>query len=160
MKNITAIVICRSTYQELTEYLFEDLSVETMAIGLYRLSETNDDCRILIRDIIRPGSSDYVERSSGAVGLQPDFLEACLQKCETTKSHLLDIHTHPHSDPVSFSFIDDREAHETKLPYMSRYVPGVSIAFMVFGSSPDLVQARIWDQDLGSWALVPKLIVI
>jgi hypothetical protein len=131
-----------------------------MAVGLYRLSASDQRVKLLVRDVIVPSDSDYLERSGCYVSLQPEFLEGCFRVSEDCRCSIVDIHTHPGSEVPSFSPVDDSEARDVKMPYMRQYVPEVDIAYMVFGCGPEAVQARIWDDNSRSWSLMPKILVI
>ena len=74
--------------------------------------------------------------------------------------HLLDIHTHPWSEKVSFSSIDDMEANNTKIPYLKHYVEGIKISFIVLGKSSDIAQARVWDIQSDKLVSIQKIVVL
>jgi hypothetical protein len=115
---------------------------------------------MLVQAIRIPKDSDYESRSSGFVSLKPEFMESNHRMCEHHNLNLLDIHTHPWSEQVNFSPIDDREALDTKIPYLIKYVPGVTIAFIVFGKSFEHASARYWDNTEKELSPIENLIII
>lgn len=107
-----------------------------------------------------PNDVDYHGRTSVRVAFTPEFTEAAFQQCENTGGHLLDIHTHPWSTDVEFSSIDDREARQTKVPYLTKYLPETMIGFVVFGQSSTIVRARFQDKAANSLLNIDRIIVI
>lgn len=156
----TAIHITNSMFRRLCEHLFETRSTERMATAFFHTSQSLSVLKLLVRKVRVPREQDYLRRDAGFVSLEPDYMEQCLQHCEEHRCSLLDIHTHPWSELVSFSAIDDREAREVKIPYMEKYLPETSIAFMVLGRNPEVVQARIWDRKVRELLLIPRIVVL
>ena len=154
------IVFKYKNWHKLTSYLFKDADNETAAYGLYKESTANSSQKLLVNEIIFPHNSDYLKRSSSMVAFEPKFTTDALQYCLNHNFHLLDIHTHPWAKKVNFSSIDDRAAINTKIPYLKRYVGGVKICFIVFGKSPDVVQARFWDKYSDKLISIPKIVII
>jgi hypothetical protein len=116
-----------------------------MAMAIIAKSVTTDRMKLLVREVRIPEENDYLDRSAGAVSLQPEFLESCFQACEEVNCHLLDIHTHPWSSIPQFSQIDDTEALDVKVPYLREWLPDTEIAFLLFGDKPDRIKGRLWN---------------
>jgi hypothetical protein len=133
-------------WRRLTDYLLERKDVESGAYGVFKISSCNDCIKFLVREILIPGNKDYCRRTSTAVALSPEFTEVAFQKCESGRCNVLDIHTHPWSDQVEFSGIDDREASIVKIPYLNKYLPRTKIAFIALGRFPGIARARYYDQ--------------
>lgn len=139
------IIFKYSDWETLTSSLYEDTSLESYAYGFYKRSTSRGTVKLLVIRVFIPKRSDYLARTSSLVSLKPEFTEKAFQICEKENLHLLDIHTHPWSESIQFSSIDDREALNTKIPYQIENVPGVQIAFMVIGKQSDIISARLWD---------------
>ncbi|MBI4057771.1 hypothetical protein HY405_00395 [Candidatus Microgenomates bacterium] len=138
------IIFRKSHWNKLTSNLAERTDVESGAYAVYKMSTFNNSQKFLVTKLIIPEEKDYLKRNAVGISFTPEFTENAFQSCEKTNGHLLDIHTHPWSDNVNFSPIDDREAKHTKIPYMAKYVPSTSIAFIVFGKVAEIAKARYW----------------
>lgn len=154
------IIFRQSDFENLKNELYEETDMESMAIGFYNYSGSTNKIRILVNAILTPQPSDYFDQASGRVSLRPEFMESCFRLCEERQSHLMDIHTHPWSKDVKFSPIDDSEGLNVKIPYMRQYVPKTEIGFMVFGNTPDQIQARIIRPKWKKWKYVDEIIII
>lgn len=140
--------------------MFQNLSIETGAYAVYKTSKSSNSCKFLVNEIILPNENDYYKRSPVVVAFSPKFTEQSIQKCEKFNGHLLDIHTHPWSDNVQFSSVDDNEAVNTKIPYFRQYVEDTQIAFIVFGCDENIVRARFWDKTLNKLSNIDRIVVI
>lgn len=160
MQKRISLIIKTSTYSDLSKHLFETKAAEAMAMAFFRISHCSDKTKLLVKEILIPTKGDYLDRSAGHVSLQPEFMEQCFQYCEDHCCHLLDIHTHPWSETVTFSGIDDQEALDKKVPYMERYVADTKIAFMVFGLNPFIIKARIWDKETRELQPITRIVIL
>ena len=154
------IIFRERDWQELESYLTKRNDVESGAYAVFKTSMSNSTKKLLVNHVIIPADKDYLKRSSASVAFTPDFTERAFQQCETTRGHLLDIHTHPWSGEVSFSSVDNHEAEHTKVPYMRKYLPEIMIAFIVFGKSPAIVRARFWDKTQNKLSEIDRIVVI
>ena len=154
------IIFKENDWQRLTEYLAKRKDLESGAYAVYKVSKSPQNLKLLINDLIIPEDSDYFARGPAIVAFKPGFSERAFRQCEVSKGHLLDIHTHPWSTRVSFSHIDDREALQTKIPYLKKYLPQIMIAFMVFGISQEIAKARFWEPGSGQPTYIGRIIII
>ncbi|MEZ5357188.1 MAG: hypothetical protein R3F48_00065 [Candidatus Zixiibacteriota bacterium] len=138
------IVFRKRDWENLTNYLLKNRSLETGAYALYRISQGIEFYKVLVEEVIIPEKLDFYRRSSHAVAFTPEFTEKTIQACEKRLCSLLDIHTHPWSKEVNFSTIDDTEALNTKIPYFHKFVNETGLAFIVFGENSRIVKARFW----------------
>ena len=146
----TEIVFRKKDWLTLTNYLSLDKINESGAIAFCKISTAKNFKRFLVNRIVLPEKKHYKKRSAGFIGFDPEFMEQCFKNCENSSFHLIDIHTHPFSNNVHFSSIDDREDGKIKGPYMDKYVPSVELLFMVHGSDLEDIDARIWDKNTHS----------
>lgn len=144
-------------WHKLGAFLLADCSLETMAMALFSTSVSASKRKLLVHRLILPTATDYATRSSAFVALSPAFIERCHAACESEQVHLLDIHTHPWSERVRFSSIDDREALDTKIPYMEQYLPKSESAFLVMGQETTIVEARLWDKNSQRLLPIPQI---
>ncbi len=124
------------------------------------MSTNPSTIKFLVNRILIPRNCDYYKRSAAAVAFTSRFTESAFQECEKINGHLTDIHTHPWSDRVQFSHFDDHEAENTKIPYMAKYLPETMLAFIVFGKSSNIAQARFWDEGSNRLLSINRIIVI
>lgn len=143
----TEIIFREKHWKELINYFSKDKLNESGAIAFCSLVNLNTLRRFLVNDLLFPNKNSYRRRSPGFVGFSPNFMEYCFQRCEKDNLHLIDIHTHPFSNSVSFSPIDDIEDSQRKGPYMNAYVPGVELLFMVHGANLADIDSRIWSRE-------------
>jgi hypothetical protein len=154
------IVIKEKDWKALRASLYQRRDIESGAYALFALSTSNSGCKLLVRRLLLPEDHDYLKRTPVCVAFKPSFTETALSLCEDTGLHLLDIHTHPWSEDVAFSSIDDREAKQTKIPYLHQYLPGTNVAFVVFGGNCERVQARMWDKDASDLDPLDRLVIV
>lgn len=157
-KKIT-VVIRRADFDKLISHLHETLDTESMAMGFFKVSESLTHQKLLVCETRIPKTTDYFERSPALVSLQPEFLEECFQFCEEAQCNILDVHTHPWSTAPSFSSIDDHQAAKVKIPYLREYVPGVSIAFLLFGSNSGQSRGRFWNEEDREFCDVARIVI-
>ena len=154
------IIFTTGDCNKLKNHLFAKLDIETGAYGVYKISRGDNSIKVLVNKILLPEDSDYHKRSSAHVAFSPKFTENAIVECENSSGHLLDIHTHPWSEQVSFSSVDDNEAVKTKIPYFAQYVRNTQVAFIVFGKNEDIIQARFWDMTINRLTPIDRIVVI
>ncbi len=159
MKKQNKIVFKKSDFSILIHYLQSRRDIELGAMAFYSISEGDDYLNHLVNGIIIPRDEDYHSHSAYEMSLKPKFMEKCYQLCEKFNTHLLDIHTHPWATTASFSSIDDNEAIK-KIDYMKQYVNNTKISFIVFGCSPQIVQARSWCGNNHTLNITDNIIVL
>lgn len=157
---MTQIVLTDKDWAELTQHLTSRSDVESGAYAIFKTSMSKNHQKILVTQTMIPRTKDYYKRTATSVAFKPEFTEKAFQICEATKGHLLDIHTHPWASVVNFSHIDDREAINTKVPYLLKYLPETMIAFIVLGRSPLIAKARFWDKSLNFLSSIDRIVVI
>ncbi len=160
MKQIRQIVFKEADWHRLTAYLTENPNAESGAYAVFRISGGARWQKYLVNTVLLPSDADYHKRTATAVAFTPEFTEAAFQTCERLQGNLLDIHTHPWADRVSFSAIDDHEALSKKVPYVTKYLTGLKLAFIVLGTLPEIARARIWDKAESRLVSIDRILVI
>src|SRR5574341_886342 len=122
------IIFRDSHWRQLSNYFTSRTDVESGVYATYKISSYYNSRRFLVNEIIIPQEKDYLRRSPAGVSFTPEFTEKAFQLCEKTNANLLDIHNQHWADSVHFRHIDDREAKNTKVPYMTKYVKNTNIA--------------------------------
>ena len=99
------IVFPDSRFAELRSQLLAD-SIETCAVALAQPIEISGGGRLLVTEIIRAFSPDYVERNDIRAVLTPEFLAPLFKRAALDRLSLVFFHTHPFEDIAAFSSID------------------------------------------------------
>jgi len=154
------IIVKKKDWLRLINSLYNRHDIESGVYAIFKTSSSINSKKLLVTQIIIPRDKDYHERSAARIAFTPEFTERAFKICETTRGHLLDIHTHPWSKEVNFSPVDDREVIKTKLPYMNKYLPETQIAFIVFGSNENIAKARFWDKEKNRLLDIDRIVVI
>jgi len=154
------IIFRKTDWEKLARHLMSRKDVESGSYAVYKTSILNSCQKLLVLRILIPEDKDYFVRTPVRVSFTPEFTEKAFRLCETSNGHLLDIHTHPWSSKVNFSLIDDGEARHTKVPYLTKYLPGTNIAFIVFGNTLEIAKARFWNNPVNALSGIDRIIVI
>lgn len=160
MNQRVQIYFRNSDWERLTAHLSRNPELESGAYAVFKKSSNPSTIRFLVNRIMIPDDSHYYKRTPGAVAFTASFTEGAFQLCEQSRGHLLDIHTHPWSEQVQFSGIDDHEAERTKIPYMAKYLPDTKIAFIVIGKTSNIVRARYWEKGRRCLHSISRIVVI
>lgn len=128
-------------YVQLTDHLFQDRSVERAAYALCRISESENETRLLVREIIPVTTEIEKETATEIVIGNRSFLKA-MKRADETKHVFLFIHSHPQG-ALSHSTKDDIEERKLfKLAYNRISTNGVHGSLVL--SDLDKPIGRIW----------------
>jgi len=132
-------------YDSLTEYLFKVPGIEQAAYALGRISRTENETRLLIREILPLIPEEIIEAASNHMIISSLSVSRALKKADQTKQCFIFIHSHPDSVPMH-SQQDDLE--EKKL-FSTAYtrIHSEEVHGSIIFSSPEMSIARIWLED-------------
>lgn len=132
-------------YQSIINHLFSGASSERAAYALCRLSKTDNENRILVREIIPVLNEDIEEASwSGMKIRNISFLRA-MKRAHQTKQSFMFIHSHP-SGFINHSQKDDEEESLLfKTAYQRIRIEALHSSLVI--SDPDKPVARVWLED-------------
>ena len=105
-------------YNELVQHLFTDTSVEHGAYALCKLSISDEETRLLVREIIPVVDEDIEEATAVSMKIRSRSFLRAMKAADETKQVFLFIHSHP-KNFLKHSGQDDSE--EKKL-FKTAYV--------------------------------------
>jgi len=139
------ITFSEKDYDSLIQHLFCDRSTERAAYALCKLSENEDELRLLIREVIPVLEDDIEEATEVGMKIRPRSFLRAMKQADKTKQLFLFIHSHPEGF-TNHSNQDDREEYELfKTAFTRIKTKGVHGSLVL--SSPDKPKARIWLAD-------------
>ena len=132
----------QSDFEDLQAHLFSAKNVERAAYLICRISISEKETRLLVREIIPVNSEDTISSSAVHIQIESKSFIKALKRADDTKGCFIFIHTHPEEYPDFSSQDDVEESKLFKTAYIrikSKVVHG-SIIF----SSPNNFIGRIW----------------
>lgn len=137
------IIFPENLLTEMKEHLLQN-DKEQLASILCGISTTENEIKLLCREIIKAGPKDLEYNSAVRVRAKKEYRKRLLTRCLEENLHLIDCHSHPFSDGnVNFSGIDDGNDLEN-LTYISAKIPGIHCGSMVVGRNS--FKARIYNR--------------
>jgi len=141
MMNYT-ITFSEEDYSFLTSHLFSNNEVESAAYALCKISITDNEHRLLVREIIPVEQKDVIEATATNIKIESRSFIRAMKKADETKQLFVFIHSHP-NDVIHHSKQDDIEEKKLfRTAYNRIDTKGVH-ASIVF-SSPNHPIARVW----------------
>lgn len=128
-------------FEKLTEHLFRDQSVEQAAYVLCGVSSTENETRLLAREVILVPGEELVRQEIDFLSIPSDSFMPVLRHAAETDQCFFLVHSHPNGFS-GFSRADDREEPLLMKAAMNRLESKVH-GSLVF-SSPDSLAARVW----------------
>jgi hypothetical protein len=139
------ITFNEESYIKLAEHLFQDRLVERAAYALCRISKTDDETRLLVREIILVTQEDIEEQTERGIKIKSRSFVRAMKKADQTKHVFMLIHSHPLGFDTHSKQDDQEEAKLFRTAYIRIKTPGVHGSLIM--SSPERPFARIWLQD-------------
>lgn len=129
-------------YNHLMEYLFIDREIERGAYALCRISESEYETRLLVREIIQVLPEDIVHSSQIDILINNNSFVKVFKKADDSKQVFVFIHSHPNGFLNHSKKDDIEEAKLFRTAYNRIKTKGVhgSIVF----SHPDKPVGRVW----------------
>lgn len=132
-------------YQQLTTHLFQDRTVERGAYALCKMMLSEEETRLLVREIIPIVDEDIIDATAVSMNIKPlSFLRA-MKKADQSKQVFVFIHSHPKGFQNHSAKDDEEEIKLFRTAYNRISSKGVH-ASIVF-SSPDQPVGRVWLPD-------------
>ena len=129
---MSKIIFAKNLFDSLNEFLFSDTAKENGCFLLGNPFNVNNDCGIIITDIIKPKKNSW--NVKGKRSLQPTsvYINESLMKAEQNNSSLIFVHTHPNPlHPSGFSFIDE-QSNERLFKNIGQILDNVPLGSLVF----------------------------
>ena len=103
------LVLAKHLYGQITDFLRAKSADgrEAAAYMLCGLQKTSRQLRLLSRSVVMPEDDCFVRRSAGAIELKKGLDNFLLERAFNERLVLVQVHTHLHDGPTSFSPVDD-----------------------------------------------------
>src|SRR5512138_638847 len=82
-------------YHQLTAHLFHDRTVERGAYALCRVMMSEEETRLLVREIIPIVEEDIINATPVSMNIAPVSFMRVMKKADQTKQVFVFIHSHP-----------------------------------------------------------------
>src|SRR2546425_972380 len=118
---------------------------ERAAYLICRTSESSDETRLLVREVIAVEVNDTLESSSVHMSIKSTSFMRAMKIAQMRKSSFVFVHSHP-AGLTEFSRQDDTEEKKlsaTAYTRIERKGPHASLVM----ASPDSIKGRIWRRD-------------
>jgi molybdopterin/thiamine biosynthesis adenylyltransferase len=135
-----SITFLESQYEQLLSFVFAKSGLEGAAYLLCGLSRTEEENRLLVREVIPVNDEHYLKRSRSSLSICSDSYAPVAKWAHELNQSILFVHSHPRTTP-GFSRQDDKEELRLMEFFGKRAPEGVHGAAVI--TSPDSVLARI-----------------
>lgn len=129
-------------YGELTTHLFKDDTVESAAYALCKLATTENETRLLVREVILVEAEDIIEANANGMKIKNTSFIRAMKMADQTKQLFIFIHSHPKDYPRHSAKDDIEEKILFTTAYNRIKTPGVHASLVL--SAPDKPTGRIW----------------
>lgn len=133
------------TYNDLVGYLFSDRSIERAAYALCRISRTDNETRLLIREVILVAQEDIEEATATSIKIKNRSFLRVMKKADMTKHVFMFIHSHPEMYELHSPQDDVQEQKLFKTAYNRIRTDGVHASLVL--SAADKPVCRVWLED-------------
>lgn len=132
-------------YNLLNNHLFSTRTTEQAAYALCKISQSENETRLLVRHIIPVKKEDIITASETGMEISNMSFIRAMKEADNTKHVFVFIHSHPKGF-VSHSAKDDvEEAKLFKTAYVRIKTKGVHASIVL--SDPDMPTGRVWLED-------------
>lgn len=111
------ITMRQKDYEHLTSQLFSDKSIEGVAYLYCRSSITDDETRLLVREVEFANPSEIITASSSGVSIASTSVARAIKHARLTKQGLIFVHSHPEGVSQYSEQDNKEEAKLFKLAY-------------------------------------------
>lgn len=129
-------------YEQLTKHLFKNDTVESAAYALCKLAVTENETRLLVREIIPVIDEDIIEANATGMQIKNISFLRTMKKADETKQLFIFIHSHPKDCPEHSAKDDIEEKILFDTAYTRIKTLGVHASVVL--SAPDKPTARVW----------------
>jgi len=142
-------------YAELARVLLAAAPSEGAAYLLCGESRTEEEVRLLVREIVPVADEDYLRREPDRLSIASRSYTRVAKEASFTDAALVFMHSHPGGAGLH-SRQDDREEPQL-MEFFSARVPGRLHGSAVIGIEPE-ISARVWSD--GQWSTIDRIRVI
>ncbi len=139
------ITFKESDYNNLTDHLFTEATSERAAYALCKLSVTEEETRLLVREIIPVLNEDIEEATWAGMKIKNISFLRAMKRASETKHVFMFIHSHPKGYPKHSPKDDEEEPPLFTTAYSRIKTEGVHASMVI--SEADKPVARVWLSD-------------
>lgn len=151
------MTILEDDFERLRQHLFDGPIVERAGYMLCRLSRTEGETRLLVRDFFPVEDTDVKHATASEMAIDRLSYVRAMQRADRDRSGLVFVHSHP-LGPAGHSTRDDTELPKLFTACRVRIHHDVLHASLVFADENQL-EARVWLPD-GSFEMIEVVRVI
>jgi hypothetical protein len=132
-------------YAELIKHLFIDRLRERAAYILCRFSNSKEECRLLVKEVIPVAEMDIEESSEVHMRIKPLSFVRAMKKANNQKQLFIFAHSHP----IGFTYHSSKDNTEEKQLFRTAYnrIRTVGVHGSIVISSEDKPVGRVWLED-------------
>lgn len=149
-----------ATLEALRQPWRRDSRSEHFAFATAKLSAAHDSHVLCIDQIIVPDLGDLAVQSRYRIAPNRTFQSAIYTVALQRNATIVDIHTHAHAGPVTFSAIDRREMQRNAQYIASRFPAPMTFAAVVMDQNGEHFDAAIFDRDSSTFRAVERLDIV
>jgi molybdopterin/thiamine biosynthesis adenylyltransferase len=149
------LTITESLYERLTKEIFAVVGQEGAAYLPCGISSTDEEIRLLARDVIPVKANHYLVRETDCLSIVSDSYVPVAKRAKLNDEAIIFVHSHPEEFP-DFSLQDDKEDAKIVSFFKSRAAQ-TPHGTMVFNSS-ESPRARVWEGE--EWKPVERIRIV
>ena len=135
------LTITEELKEALTSAIFSEPGFEGAAYLMCGVSKTDDEVRLLGRDVVPVRKEHYLRRESDRLSIASESYASVAKRARTNREAILFVHSHP-QHYSGFSPQDDREDPKL-LSFFASRAPDLPHGSLVF-NTPDSPRGRVW----------------
>jgi molybdopterin/thiamine biosynthesis adenylyltransferase/proteasome lid subunit RPN8/RPN11 len=135
------LTISEEYFHELQRVVFSDPGAEGAAYLLCGLSDTGEEKRLLIREVVPVEPQHYLRRDSNRLSIASESYVRIAKRAKLSGNSVVFVHSHPDGIP-DFSVQDDREDEALHTFLSDRAPDGVHGSLVL--SRPNIARGRVW----------------
>ncbi len=153
------IIITQAVHDRIVDLCAEASPNEAMAVLAGNWSTSPRHCRLLVKTVFLPRSSDYAEQTPVTVRPSKSWLHDVLRCCASRQLHPVLLHTHPFSHGSVCESGLDLAAGDQVLPAVVRAFPGMGVATMVVDKGFNHAEAHFYNVSTDRRDSVDQIII-
>jgi len=134
------IIFTGKDFNQLRNHLLQD-SKEQFAFAMAGINQGSDYMKILVKEVLRVPDHAFEHQGSAYLRLKKDFVAKVITRAVNERLALIEMHSHPWSNCVEYSSVDDRSEADRFL-WAAENFPQIEHATLLMGK--DSVDARMW----------------
>lgn len=151
------VTFLEGDYDRLSNHLTANPRVEAAAFIMCKLARTDQETRLLVREVISVDPDDIIEASSVHMRIAPRAYTRALKRADDTKCSFVFVHSHPNGLPHHSDQDDVEEGNLFRTAHVRVHSPQAH-ASLIFANQV-IAAGRVWHED-GSCVPIERIRVI